>query len=96
VLNSLPLGVSCLRAIEVSLRAERYGKFPQIIKYQVNFSQSKLPMNLLNLPVFILLLAIAYLTIVYGLLKIVETQKGNTTVVNDRSTVDSNQPMNAP
>lgn len=34
-------------------------------------------MNLLNLPVFILLFAIIYLSIVYGLLKMAEAQKTN-------------------
>ncbi|MEO1669731.1 MAG: hypothetical protein AAFR77_02925 [Cyanobacteria bacterium J06631_2] len=53
-------------------------------------------MNLLNLPVFILLLAIAYLTIVYGLLKIIETQKESTTVNTDRSTVDAKQRVEVP
>ena len=53
-------------------------------------------MNLLNLPVFILLLAIAYLTIIYGLLKMIETQKERTTVNTDSSTVDSKQRVEIP
>jgi len=42
-------------------------------------------MNLLNLPVFILLFAIVYLTIVYGLLKMAEAQKRTGTTVPHNS-----------
>ena len=42
-------------------------------------------MDLINLPMFILLLAIVYLSIIYGLLKIAETQKRNINVVSDNS-----------
>ncbi|MEM6612266.1 MAG: hypothetical protein AAF652_08425 [Cyanobacteria bacterium P01_C01_bin.72] len=53
-------------------------------------------MNLLNLPVFIVLLAITYLTIIYGLLKIIEAQTEHTTVNTDSSTVDSKQRVEIP
>ena len=46
-------------------------------------------MNVLNLPVFILLFAIIYLSIVYGLLKMVEAQKTSTIVTPNAN--DANQ-----
>lgn len=52
-------------------------------------------MNLLNLPVFILLFAIAYLTIVYGLLKMAEAQKQTSTTVT-RNPSDSDRRIEAP
>jgi hypothetical protein len=56
-------------------------------------------MNLSNLPFFVLFFAIVYLSIVYGLLKIAETQGHN--VSNNNTTVsrrpaDSNQRMKTP
>lgn len=46
-------------------------------------------MNLLNLPVFILLFAIIYLSIVYGLLKMAQAQK--TSIIMTPNTNDANQ-----
>ena len=42
-------------------------------------------MNLINLPIFILLFAFVYLSIVYGLLKIAENHKRSKNVISDQS-----------
>lgn len=42
-------------------------------------------MNLINLPIFILLFAFVYLSIVYGLLKIAETHKRSENIISDQS-----------
>jgi hypothetical protein len=47
-------------------------------------------MNLINLPIFILLFAIVYLSIVYGLLKMAETQKRNVNLLSSDRTQDIN------
>ncbi len=47
-------------------------------------------MNLINLPIFILLFAIVYLSIVYGLLKMAETQKRNVNLLSSDRTQDVN------
>ncbi len=47
-------------------------------------------MNLINLPIFILLFAIVYLSIVYGLLKMAETQKRNVNLLPSDRTQDIN------
>ena len=52
-------------------------------------------MNLINLPIFILLFAIVYLSIIYGVLKIAEAQKRNVDVISD-SAQEINQRIKTP
>ena len=52
-------------------------------------------MNLINLPIVILLFAIIYLSIVYGLLKIAEAHKQDINVISD-SAQDINQRIKTP
>lgn len=42
-------------------------------------------MNFIDLPIFILLFAFVYLSIVYGLLKIAENQKRSESMISDHS-----------
>ncbi len=42
-------------------------------------------MNFINLPIFILLFAFVYLSIVYGLLKIAENQKRSENTISDQT-----------
>ncbi len=49
----------------------------------------------LNLPIFILFLAFIYLLIIYGLLKIAETQKRSENIISD-SSQDTSQGIKIP
>lgn len=51
-------------------------------------------MNLFNLPVFILLFAIVYLSIVYGLLKMAQAQKTSNIMTSDAN--NTNQKVKTP
>ncbi len=42
-------------------------------------------MNFINLPIFILFFAFVYLSIIYGLLKIAETQKQSENMMTDNA-----------
>jgi hypothetical protein len=66
---------------------------------KVDSNKPILPMNLSNLPFFILFFAIVYLSIIYSLLKIAEAQMHNTTKIYPKishSGIDSKQRVKTP